>query len=106
MSEVKTKSAYLNVEEREIVPINGILALLADLAMIALSVLLFVFPWALGIVAKIFGKGNNDPMFVSVDGYAILFIALNALVMGGIIVGLKFLIRYIERKMENKRGNA
>ena len=62
----------------------------------------FVFPWALGIVAKIFGKGNNDPMFVSVNGYAILFIALNALVMGGIIVGLKFLIRYIEKKRANK----
>ena len=57
----------------------------------------FVFPWALGIVNNIFGK-TSDPMFVAVDGYAILFIALNALVMGGIIVGLKFLIKYIERK--------
>ena len=55
----------------------------------------FVFPWALGIVNDIFGK-TSDPMFVSVDGYATLFIVLNALIMGGIIVGLKFLIKYIE----------
>ena len=61
----------------------------------------FVFPWALGLLAKWAGE-DADPMFVSISGYAILFIALNALVMGGIIIGLKFLIRHVEIKKESK----
>ena len=61
----------------------------------------FVFPWALKLVSQILGS-EYKPMFESVDGYAILFIVLNALVMGGIIVGLKFAIRAIE----NKRASA
>ena len=60
-----------------------------------------VFPWALGLVASWFNK-TDTPMFVSIGGYSILFIALNALVMGGIIVGLKFLVRFIEKRMAIK----
>ncbi|MCH5152681.1 MAG: HAD-IC family P-type ATPase [Clostridiales bacterium] len=54
------------------------------------------FPWALGIIAGWFGK-TEAPMFVSISGYSILFIALNALVMGGIVIGLKFLVKYIDK---------
>ena len=63
----------------------------------------FVFPWALGLLAKWAGDTDATKMFVSINGYAIMFIALNALMMGGIIVGLKFLTKYIDVKMEAKR---
>ena len=56
-----------------------------------------VFPWGLGIVARLFGN-EASKMFVDISGYSILFIALNALVMGGIIVGLKYFVRYLERR--------
>ena len=57
----------------------------------------FVFPWALGLVAGWAGE-QAKPMFdPTINGYAILFIALNALVMGGIVIGLKFLVRYINK---------
>lgn len=38
MSDTNTKSAYLNVEEKEIVPVNGILMLFAIIGMLVLSV--------------------------------------------------------------------
>ena len=57
----------------------------------------FVFPWALGLIAGWTGDSSANPMYVSISGYSILFIALNALVMGGIVIGLKFLVRYIEK---------
>ena len=65
----------------------------------------FVFPWALKLVSEILGS-EYKPMFESVDGYAILFIALNALVMGGIIVGLKFAIKAIENKRNLKASHV
>ncbi|MCH5160013.1 MAG: HAD-IC family P-type ATPase [Clostridiales bacterium] len=61
-----------------------------------------VFPWALGLLAKWAGDTDAAKMFVGIDSYAILFIALNALVMGGIVVGLKFLIKHIEVKRESR----
>ena len=62
----------------------------------------FVFPWALGLLAKWAGDTEATLMFVDVNGYAILFIALNALVMGGIIIGLKFAIRAIEQRRKTR----
>ena len=57
-----------------------------------------VFPWALGLVAKWTGDTQANPMFVSIGKYPIMFIALNAVVMGGIIISLKFIVRAIEKK--------
>ena len=62
-----------------------------------------VFPWALKLIAGWFNKqGSDSPMFVEINGYAILFIALNALVMGGVIIGLKYLVKYIEKTRKVK----
>lgn len=61
-----------------------------------------VFPWALGLIASWTGDTSANPMFVSISGYSIMFIALNALVMGGIIIGLKYLVRYIEKTLKIK----
>ena len=59
-----------------------------------------VFPWALGLIAGWTGDTSANPMFVSIDGYSIMFIVFNALVMGGIIIGLKYLVRYIEQTLK------
>lgn len=61
----------------------------------------FLFPWMFKLLDK-----NAKPFFVSIDGYAIMFIALNALVMGGVIVGLKFLVKYIEKRTVAKKQAA
>lgn len=66
----------------------------------------WLLPWIFELMHKIGIGGEPEPMFVTISGYSILFIALNALVMGGIIVGLKFLVRYIDKRMENKRNQS
>ncbi|MCM1289506.1 MAG: HAD-IC family P-type ATPase [Corallococcus sp.] len=64
----------------------------------------WILPWMFDLMYKIgLSKNPPEPMFVTdIGGYSILFIALNAVVMGGIIVGLKFLVRYIDKRMEKK----
>ena len=64
----------------------------------------WLLEWVFNLMYKIGIGKKPEPMFVrSIGGYAILFIALNALVMGGIIVGLKFLVRYLDKRAEQKR---
>ncbi len=68
------------------------------------TVLCYVmFPWALKLISNIFGQGDPKPMYVGIDGYAILFIAINALVMGGIIIGLKFALPAVERAILRRK---
>ena len=64
----------------------------------------WILPLIFQLIYKI-GIGDEPaPMFDSnIGGYAIMFIALNALLMGGIIVGLKFLVKYIDKRVEQKR---
>ena len=57
----------------------------------------FVLPWAFNLMTQIFG-GQNDPMFVPLQSNAVLFIVVNALIMGGLIVGLKFLMKRLDNK--------
>ena len=59
--------------------------------------------WALGLIAKWTGETGATPMYVKISGYSILFIALNALVMGGIILGLKFALPAIEKAVLRRR---
>ena len=56
-----------------------------------------VFPWALNLVAKWTDDTEANKMFVAIGGYSILFIALNVVVMGAIVIGLKLLVKHIER---------
>ena len=62
----------------------------------------FLFPWLFGVLANITGKASQD-FFVAISNGAIWFIVANAVVMGGIIVGLKFALRAITKKIESKR---
>ena len=63
-----------------------------------------VFPWALGLVAQLMGDSAANPMYVAIDGYSILFIAVTALVMGGIIIGLKFAVSAVEKAISKRRA--
>ena len=68
---------------------------------------LFLYTPAMGVVNKILKKPDPVPLFLysDFDLYRILFIVFNCLVMAGIIIGLKFLVRFIENK-RNEKINA
>lgn len=61
----------------------------------------FLFPWLFGILEKITGKASAD-FFVAISNEAIWFIVVNAVVMGTIVVGLKFLMRYLSKRSSRK----
>jgi len=67
---------------------------------------LFLYTPAMGVVNSILKKDPPVDLYVPISGYSIMFVALNALVMTGIIIGLKFLVRYIEKKITQKRAAA
>ncbi len=62
-----------------------------------------VFPWALRLISKWLGNPAPEAMYVAISGYSILFIAINALVMGGIIIGLKFAVPAIEKAIKRRK---
>lgn len=65
----------------------------------------WILPWIFNLMYKIgLSKNPPEPMFVDIGGYAILFVALNAVVMGGIIIGLKFLVRYLDKRAEKRNA--
>lgn len=60
----------------------------------------FLFPWIFQIIYQVFGGNEPEPFFVAIDGYSILFIALNAVVMGALIVGAELLIKHLQKRRE------
>ena len=66
----------------------------------------FLFPWMFQLVYRILGGQPPKDMFVPVGNYGILFIVINALVMGGLIVGMKFLMKYLEKRSALKKQTA
>ena len=65
-----------------------------------------LFPWALGLIASWTGDSQANPMYVSIGKYPIMFIAINAVVMGVIIVLLKLTIRAIDKKRAIKASES
>lgn len=61
----------------------------------------FIFPWAFKLMTQILG-GNYTPMYVALQSNAAVFIAINALVMGGLIVAMKLLMKFWENKSAQK----
>ena len=70
---------------------------IASLATIGTAGCFVVLPWALGILVE-----NPTPMFVAIPSTAILFIALNVLVMGAIIVTGKLIMK---RSQKSDKAN-
>lgn len=60
----------------------------------------FLYTPAMGVLNGILGKPAPVPLFLysDFDLYRILFVVINVIVMSGILIGLKFLVAYIERK--------
>lgn len=63
-----------------------------------------LFPSLLGLVSRIFGQAEPEPIYVDIDGYSILFIAVNAIVMGGVIIGLKYAVSAVEKAILKRRA--
>ncbi len=64
-----------------------------------------LFPSILNLIAVWTNEETASPLLVAIDGYDILFVIVNSIVMGAIIIGLKFLIKYIERKLSERGAN-
>ncbi len=62
----------------------------------------FLFPWALGLLNKWAGKGEPNPIYVPIDGNAILFIAINAAAMAVLIIAGKLIMKKIDQTRERK----
>ncbi|MCM1194534.1 MAG: HAD-IC family P-type ATPase [Corallococcus sp.] len=67
---------------------------------------IFFYSPVLAWVSDLFGLKKSAPTFSYefFDVYRIIFVVVNVLVMAGIIVGLKFLVKYIEKKYAAKRA--
>ena len=63
----------------------------------------FVFPWALGLIANWTGGEEPTPMYVDIDGNAVLFIAINAVVMALLIICGKLIMKAIEKRKALKQ---
>ena len=63
----------------------------------------FVFPWALGLIASWTGGEEPTPMYVDIDGNAVLFIAINAVVMALLIICGKLIMKAIEKRKALKQ---
>ncbi len=70
------------------------------LGVVGTTLCIFFYSPVMAFASKLFNKAPDDPTFVYADfnAYRILFVVINVLVMAGIIIGLKFLVRYIDRK--------
>lgn len=57
-----------------------------------------VFPSILDLIAVWFGESHASPMMVPIGNYSILFIAINSFVMGSVIIGVGFLVNYLDKR--------
>ena len=64
----------------------------------------FVFPWALDLVGRLLGQSESTQLYAPISGYSVLFIAVNAVVMGGVIIGLKFAVPAVEKAIIKRRA--
>lgn len=67
---------------------------------------IFFYSPIMAFVSGLFNKEPDPATFLYSDfnAYRIVFVVVNVIVMAGIIVGLKFLVRYIEKKLAAKRA--
>lgn len=76
------------------------------LGVVGTTLCVFFYSPIMSFASDLLGMKKSDPTFLYSDfnTYRILFVVFNVLVMAGIIVGLKFLVRFIEKKINEKRA--
>ncbi len=76
------------------------------LGAVGTTLCVFFYSPVMAFVSDLFHMKKSDPTFLYSDfnAYRIVFVAVNVVVMAGIIIGLKFLVKYIEKKLADKRA--
>ncbi len=76
------------------------------LGVVGTTLCVFFYSPIMSFASDLLGMKKSDPTFLYSDfnTYRILFVVFNVLIMAGIIVGLKFLVRFIEKKINEKRA--
>ena len=67
---------------------------------------IFFYSPVMAFVSDLFKMKKSDPTFLYSDFnvYRIIFVVVNVIVMAGIIIGLKFLVRFLDKKITEKRA--
>ena len=76
------------------------------LGAVGTTLCIFFYSPVLAWVSDLFHMKKSDPTFLYSDfnAYRIVFVVVNVIVMAGIIIGLKFLVKYLEKKINEKRA--
>lgn len=76
------------------------------LGVVGTTLCIFFYSPVMDFVSDLFGSTKSDPTFLYSDfnAYRIIFVVFNVIIMAGIIIGLKFLVRFIEKKQAEKRA--
>lgn len=79
-------------------PYNLYNALVAVVGTLGTLSCFLLFPTILDWIAMWFDETHASPMMVHIDNLSVLFIIINSLVMGSVIIGVGFLVNYLERR--------
>ncbi len=87
-------------------PYDKINISIGALGVVGTTLCVFFYSPIMSFASDLLGMKKSDPTFLYSDfnTYRILFVVFNVLIMAGIIVGLKFLVRFIEKKINEKRA--
>lgn len=79
-------------------PYNTYNILVGVIGTLGVASCFLLFPSILDMIAMWMGETHTSPMMVPIDKYSILFIFINSLVMGSVIIGVGFLVNYLDRR--------
>ena len=76
------------------------------LGVVGTTLCIFFYSPVLAFASDLLGMKASAPTFEysHFNAYRIVFVVVNVIVMAGIIIGLKFLVKYIEKKLTEKRA--
>lgn len=87
-------------------PYDKINICIGVLGVVGTALCVFFYSPIMAFVSGLLHTEASDPTFLYSDFnvYRIIFVVVNVIVMAGIIIGLKFLVRFIEKKIAEKRA--
>lgn len=76
------------------------------LGVVGTTLCIFFYTPVMAFVSDLFKMKKSEPTFAYADFnlYRILFVVINVIVMAGVIIGLKFLVRFVLKKISEKRA--